>query len=85
MSSRFIHSNWITRRLQPIFVVVVVQGNGYRIFGGILFWIPVELHTTFLLIHNEFDMISVITTNSKGVNEDLLLVRKYCCAETVTV
>lgn len=38
-------------------------------------WVPMELHATFVLIPNEFDMISVITMNYKGINEDLLLVR----------
>ena len=50
-----------------------------------MFWIPVELYTTFILIPNEFDMISVITMNSKGINGDLLLVRNCCGVETVIV
>lgn len=39
------------------------------------------LHTTFILIPNEFDMISVITMNSKGINEDLLLAGSSCRAD----
>lgn len=40
------------------------------------------LHKTFILTPNEFDIISVITMNSKGINEDLLLVGSCCLAET---
>lgn len=43
------------------------------------------LHKTFILIPNEFDMISVITMNSKGINGDLLLVGSCCLAETAIV
>lgn len=44
-----------------------------------------ELHATFILIPNEFDMISVITMNSKGINEDLLLAESCCYAEAAIV
>ena len=44
-----------------------------------------ELHTTFILIPNESDTISVITMNSKGINEDLLLVGNCCLAEATIV
>lgn len=40
------------------------------------------LHTTFILIPNELDMISVIAMNSKGINEDLVFVGSCCHAET---
>lgn len=83
MSNIFIYNGWVLR-LQPNFFVVV-QENGYRIFEDFCFWIPMKLHTTFILIPNEFEIISVVTLNSKGINEDLLLVGNCCCAETAVV
>jgi hypothetical protein len=41
------------------------------------------LQRTFTLISNEFDMISVIIMNSKGINEDLLLVGSCHCHKTI--
>lgn len=44
-----------------------------------------ELYVIFILIFNEFDMISVIIMNFKGINEDLLFVESCCYVEVVIV
>lgn len=44
-----------------------------------------ELYVIFILIFNEFDMISVIIMNFKGINEDLLIVESCCYVEVVIV
>lgn len=77
ISNIFMYNNWVFK-LQPDFCC---SGEWIRNIWAILFWIPMELHTTFKLIRNGFDMISVITMNSKGINEDLLLVGSCCRAD----
>lgn len=78
MNEIFIHHNQ-ELRLQLNFCC---YGEWIQDIWRVLFWIPMGLHTTFILIPNELDMISVITMNSKGINEDLLFVGSCCYAET---
>lgn len=83
MSNLFIHNNRIPRPQSICCCCCCCSGEWMPDIWGVLFWIPTKLHTTFILVPNEFDTISVITVNSRGINEDLLLVRNCCHVETV--
>ena len=70
--STSLHNSWVLK-LWPGFCCI---GECLQGIWELFFWTPVESHTVFILIPNEFDMISVLTIPSKRINEDFLLTRK---------